>query len=69
MSQPTDLTSPSGKLGPVEHPETGEITHWGPHSTQIVHAGGMIVKITHGESFTPAKDGAPAVVMRRKQEA
>ena len=50
--------------GPVTHPETGTITHYGPHSTVVVHHGGKIVRLTHGESFTPARDGEPAVILR-----
>ena len=60
------LCGPKGEIGPVLHEETGEYTHWGEHSTQIIHGGGNIVTISHGESFTPAKDGAPAVVFRRR---
>jgi hypothetical protein len=63
-----DLKGPNGELGPVEHPETGEITHWGPHSTQIIQAGGMVVRIAHGEGFIPARDGAPAVIVRTRKD-
>ena len=61
------LQGPNGEVGPVHNPETGEITHYGPHSTQVIHAGGAITKIVHGEGLIPAKDGAPAVVFRRRE--
>ena len=62
------LKGPNGALGPVENPETGEIVHWGPHSTQVIHPGGLITRIAHGESVIPAKDGAPAVVFRMRKD-
>lgn len=52
--------------GPVHDPETGEVTHFGLHSTQVVHHGGKIVRLTHGESFIAAKDGEPAMLMRNR---
>jgi hypothetical protein len=63
------LVGPNGEVGPVEHPETGEITHYGPHSTQVVLPGGMIVKLTHGEGVMVPKDGAPAVILRPRKES
>lgn len=62
------LKGPNGEVGPVEHPETGEITHWGDHSTQVIHSGGIITKLAHGETLIPSKDGAPAVILRRVKE-
>lgn len=62
------LMGPKGEVGPVCDEETGEYTHWGEHSTQIIHGGGNIVTIHHGESFIPAKDGSPAIILRRVKE-
>lgn len=49
-----------------EDPETGEIVNLSTeHGLHVVHAGGHVVRLGPGDSFIPAKDGAPAVVMRR----
>jgi hypothetical protein len=54
--------------GPVEDPATGEITHFGLHSTKVVLPGGTVVTLSHGEGVIPGKDGAPAVVLRARKE-
>ena len=51
--------------GPGTHPDTGEITHLGPHSTQVVYGPVAPERIAHGESFRPPKGGAAAVILRR----
>lgn len=68
MSDTVNLTGPNGEVGPVINEETGEIIHYGPHSTQVIHAGGAIVRIEHGEGFIPAQDGSPAIILRPRKE-
>jgi hypothetical protein len=53
--------------GPVTHPETGEVYHLGLHSTQV-YDGRRAIRLAHGESWLPPKDGAPATVFRIRKE-
>lgn len=49
----------------VDHnPETNEHTNNGTHDVHIVHAGGAIAIIKPGDSFIPATDGQPAMILR-----
>jgi hypothetical protein len=48
------------------HPETNEHTNNGTHAVHIISPGGGIAKLQPGESFIPAKDGQPAVILRNR---
>jgi hypothetical protein len=68
MSASVAQPGPNELGGPVEDPATGEITHYGLHSTKVVLPGGMIVTLAHGEGVIPPKDGSPAVLLRPRKE-